>query len=235
MIGVVCGGMISSAFAAKQQELICSQVVDPFEKFNRAVFEFNLTLDHTLIRPVTKLYTKTVPSWGRERVHSFVNNLSTPLTILNNGVQGKGVEAQKSFWRFFVNTIFGIGGLFDVATKFGLHNNAQTFDDSFAHYGVNYGAYLNLPFLGPTTLRGASGKLLDFTLNPDNLVMDKNQRIAYFAVDSLDKRAEILDLSDSLEKSSLDYYAAVRSMYIQYIAKRNPACQNQAINYNLED
>lgn len=211
----------------------CYEIVDPYEHFNRAMFQVNLTLDHTILQPASLFYKKTIPTWGRERVSNFVGNLKSPLTLMNNFIQGDIDAAGKTFWRFFINSTFGIGGLVDFAGGFGLTEDQQTFGDSFAHYGVYYGAYLMLPIIGPTTVRDGSGKVFDVTLDPTNLVFTRNEQIAISATNTLVKRTEYLDLSNTLEETSLDYYAAVRSMYIQYRAKRTPGCKPPTIDYNM--
>lgn len=213
----------------------CYEIVDPYEKFNRTMFAINLTLDKTILVPVSTLYDKSVPSWGKDRINSFFGNLKAPLTFLNNVVQKEGMDAHRTFWRFLINSTFGIGGLFDIAGGFGLVERQQSFGDTFAHYGVHYGAYLMLPIIGPSTVRDGAGKAYDLILDPLNLVISNNrQKLYYYSASTINKRADLLDLSNSLEESSIDYYAAVRSMYIQYLAKRNKNCKPQVINYNLE-
>lgn len=210
----------------------CYEIVDPYEKFNRAMFEVNLTLDHTILKPITSAYNKAVPSWGRDRVSNFVSNLKSPLTLVNNIAQGNGGDAHRTFWRFFINTTFGLGGLLDFASGFGLPEKQQTFGDTFAHYGADYGAYLMIPIIGPTTVRDGTGKIYDLLLDPLNLELNTKDRLVLYTANTINKRSEYLDLSNSLEESSIDYYAAIRSMYIQYLAKQNPNCKPQVINYN---
>ena len=211
----------------------CYEIFDPYEKFNRAMFEVNLTLDHTVLRPVSTLYQRTVPTWGRDRVSTFIGNLKSPLTLMNNVLQGDADSAFRTFWRFFINTTFGLGGVLDFASGFGLEERKQVFGDTFAYYGVTYGAYLMLPVIGPTTVRDGVGKVYDTVLDPDNLFLTNGQRISLFAANSISVRTDYLDMTNSLEESSLDYYAQIRSMYIQNRAKNNPRCKGQAIDYDI--
>lgn len=212
----------------------CYEVVDSYEKFNRAMFQLDLTLDHTILKPVSTLYKKTVPSWGRDRVRNFIGNLKSPLTLLNNVAQGDSKSAFRTFWRFTINSTFGIGGLLDFASGFGLTENSQTFGDTFASYGADYGSYLVLPIIGPSSIRDAAGKVYDIVLDPLNLVLNYPERTGVFVASTISNRADYLDLSNSLEESSLDYYAQVRSMYLQYRAKKNIACKNKQIDYNVD-
>ncbi len=211
----------------------CSEIIDPYEKFNRAMFQVNLTLDHTILKPVSTLYKKTMPAWGRDRVTDFISNLKSPLTILNNTIQGDGGSAFRAFWRFFINTTFGLGGVLDFASGFGLEERRQVFGDSFAYYGVDYGAYLMLPVIGPTTIRDATGKVYDAILDPNNLVLSRDQLIALYTANTITTRADYLDITNSMEENSLDYYAQIRSMYIQNKAQNNPRCKNHTIDYNM--
>lgn len=213
---------------------LCYQVYDPYEKFNRAMFIFNDTLDNTILKPIAKAYNKTVPSWGRARIRGFFTNLSSPLTFLNNIFQGKPNAAAKTFFRFLINSTFGIGGTLDFAKDFGLYENTQVFGNTLARYGANYGAYLVLPFIGPSSIRQAVGMPFDMALNPLNLILDRDQMLVIYAGEKFTTRAEYVDLTSSLQASSLDYYAQVRSIYIQYIARHNPLCkQVNHIDYSI--
>lgn len=213
---------------------ICYHIYDPYEKFNRTMFTFNETLDNTILKPAVSAYNKTVPSWGRTRIRSFFINLMSPLTFLNNLLQGNPDAAAKTFFRFMINSTFGILGTIDYAKDFELYQNPQHFGDTFAHYGANYGAYLVLPFVGPSTVRSTVGMPFDAVLNPISLELNKEEMITAYLGNKFTARADILDFTSSLEASSLDYYAQVRSMYIQYVAKSNPKCQSATqVDYTI--
>lgn len=215
-------------------KLLCYQVYDPYEKFNRAVFTINDTLDHTILIPISRMYNKAVPSWGRVRIRSFFTNLASPLTFINNLLQGNGDAAVKTFFRFMINSTFGLFGTLDFAKDFGLYQNPQTFGNTFASYGANYGAYLVLPILGPSTVRHTAGIPFDAVLNPLNLVFDGKEMWAIYGGERFTARAANLEDTNSLQDSSLDYYAKIRSMYIQYIAKHNPKCKKMVqIDYSI--
>jgi phospholipid-binding lipoprotein MlaA len=233
LIAIVFFNSYSYAIPLTGYDGKCYEIVDPYEKFNRAMFEVNLTLDHTILRPVSSLYKKSVPSWGRDRVSNFLSNLQLPLTLVNNIAQGDSNSGFKTFWRFFINTTFGLGGLLDFATDLDLPYNPQVFGDTFARYGANYGAYLMLPIIGPATVRDGAGKVYDTVINPVNWMLTRDQFYVLYGANMIDTRAQFLDTTNNLEESSLDYYAQIRSMYIQYKAKKNPRCQAQAIDYNM--
>ncbi len=222
------------------QPACCYNIYDPYEKFNRKVFTFNETLDRTIFSPMAKVYNKTLPSWGRARIRGIFTNLSAPLTFLNNVAQGEGNEAAKTFFRFFVNTIFGFFGAIDFAKDFGLYERPQNFGDTFAHYGANYGAYLVLPIIGPSSVRQTAAIPFDAAFNPLNLYLDSKEVLGVYIGDKFTLRADYVDITSSLEASSLDYYAQIRSIYIQYLAKKNPKCKNvykvdQSIYDSYED
>ena len=212
----------------------CYVVKDPFEEFNRSMFKFNTTLDGMIIRPVVGIYIGIVPEWPRNRVHNFFNNLREPLTLANNVLQGDSKATSNTFGRFLVNTFFGLGGFLDFASYFDLNNETQKFDDTLSKYKFSYGSYLVLPLIGTTTTRGAVGKVGDFFLNPINYKLSKRNQLYYSSADNLDQRIQYNDLINATRKSSVDYYGKVRSMYIQYISRKNTHCpKSQAIDYSM--
>lgn len=215
---------------------LCYQVHDPFENINRKIFVFNDTLDNTILKPMAQVYNKTVPSWGRSRIRGFFTNLLSPLTFINNLLQGDPDAAAKTFFRFVVNSTFGILGTVDFAKDFGLYSRPQNFGDTFARYGANYGAYLVLPFFGPSSVRQTAAIPFDIYLNPLQIAFDGTERLAIFGGERFTAKAEYVDLTASLEASSLDYYAQVRSIYLQYIAKKNIRCKKiQQVDYSKYD
>jgi|GEM_PF-1728882 phospholipid-binding lipoprotein MlaA len=212
----------------------CYIVKDPFETFNRSMFTFNTTIDGVLVRPIVGIYIGIVPEWPRDRVHNFFNNLREPLTLVNNILQADGKAASDTFGRFIVNTFFGLGGFLDFASYFDLNKDTQRFDDTLSKYKVSYGSYLVLPIIGNTTTRGAVGKVGDLFLNPINHMLSQRQQVYYAAADNLDHRIQYHDIINASKKSSVDYYGKVRSMYIQYISRRNIHCPtNQPIDYSM--
>lgn len=189
-------------------------IYDPLEFINRPIYRFNTLLDKVLMKPIAKGYRHAVPLWGRQRIHSFLGNLSTPVDFFNAVLQGDVDQSFHSFWRFFVNTTFGIGGLFDIASLNGLNKRNEDFGQTLGVYGIGSGPYLVLPLLGPSSLRDATGRIADSVMDPFNYV---NQRLVLtrHMVGAVDAREGLLEVIDQVEKSAIDPYAAMRSMYLQ--------------------
>lgn len=217
-----------------QSKHSCYVVNDPFENFNRSMFKFNTTLDGMIVRPIVGIYIGIVPEWPRDRAHNFFDNLREPLTLVNNVLQGDGEAASKTFGRFLVNTLFGLGGFLDFASFFDLDKRVQKFDDTLSRYKISYGSYLVLPLIGTTTTRGAVGKVGDYFINPINYPLSAKKKFYYATADNLDQRIQYHDIINATRKSSVDYYGKVRSMYIQYISRKNIYCpENQTIDYSM--
>ena len=188
---------------------------DPLEKLNRAVFKFNKLVDEIVAEPVAKTYQKVVPHWGRMRVRSFMQNLKEPLYFANGILQLKPEKSIKAVSRFLVNSTWGLFGLFDIASTQNIVSEKADFESTLKFYKIEKGPYIVLPILGPSSLRGAIGKGLDVTLDPFTYHTKAKTKIIYNAIKFTDKREEILDISDHIEKTSIDEYAFVRSIYMQ--------------------
>jgi phospholipid-binding lipoprotein MlaA len=192
------------------------QVYDPFEKLNRKIYHFNSVVDYFLLRPIAKIYDRITNDYTKARVGSFVNNVTTPLTFVNYGLQADYNNGAKSFWRFLINTTFGIGGLFDVAGKMGLNVQSQTFGSTLARYGVAPGPYLVLPLLGSTMMRDATDPIFTNSyLNPLSYAANRNTRYIFYGGKLVHERAAVLPLTDYIMHNSLDPYIAVRSSVYQ--------------------
>lgn len=139
-------------------------ISDPFEQWNRRVYHFNYRFDQWVFLPVVKGYTKVTPHFVRTGVSSFFSNLGEIPTLANSLLQLKGHRAMETTARILFNTIFGIGGLWDPATKMGLKKNTEDLGQTLGHYGVAPGPYMMLPFLGPSNIRDTGGLVADFSL-----------------------------------------------------------------------
>jgi phospholipid-binding lipoprotein MlaA len=193
-------------------------VSDPIEPVNRAVFSFNRYFDKFIFKPVAKTYKYVVPADGQDIVGNVLGNLNEPVTFVNSAFQGDFDNATHSFWRFTVNSTWGIGGLFDVAKEAGLTSREEDFGQTLGHYGVGHGAYLMLPILGPSSLRDGVGKAADSFAEPINYVDDALIVAAEKVVYGIHTRAGLLKLIDDVEATSFDPYAAFKSLYIQHRA-----------------
>lgn len=193
----------------------CVEIDDPYERLNRKLFAFNSFLDHVMLRPVAKGYRTFVPEYGRERIGNALDNMTTPLTVVNNALQFKLQDTLLSFWKFGLNTVFGIGGTYDFAGQNGLKMKQQTFGSTLAYYGVAPGPYLVVPVFGPSSVRDATDIVMSGPLNPTNYMLHQDARDVRKVVSMVHKRAEILKVTDKIAETSADSYASIRSMYHQ--------------------
>ena len=210
-----------AALAATAAARAADTPKDPLERLNRATFAFNDAFDRMLARPAAKAYKAAVPEKGRRVVSNFLANLGYPTVIVNDALQGKLHDAGTDSVRFLANTVIGIGGLFDPATRFGLAIHDQDFGSTLGHWGVPAGPYVVLPFLGPSDFRDAPGKLVDHYTGGDyNLKYLDDGGWNYSVVDYglyamrlLDRRTELLATDEALEEA-FDKYAVVRNAYV---------------------
>ena len=204
-------------------------VRDCFEKINRATFAFNMTLDKVLFRPVATGYRK-LPSPIRTGTSNALNNLSNLVTIPNNILQGDFLAAGNNSIRFIINTTIGIVGIFDPANVLGFKKlEKEDFGQTFGTMGIGEGCYLVLPVIGPSTVRDAVGSLVSMTggdawynITVKNDTQYFKESDYYFSKlsEGIDFRAKNLESFNSLEKTSVDFYATVRSLYLQDRARK---------------
>lgn len=192
---------------------------DPLEGLNRGIFEFNRVVDGVLIKPAAQIYRGVLPQPAQDSVRSFLRNLRSPVIFVNDVLQGDFDRAGSTLGRFVVNTTVGLAGLFDPASGIGMPFHDEDFGQTLAVWGVGEGPYLVLPLLGPSNPRDTVGLASEFFLDPVNIYLN-NQDLEYLTyvragVRAIDARARSLDTLDELERTSLDYYAAIRSLYRQ--------------------
>ena len=201
-----------------------TEIKDCFENLNRATFAFNQALDGILFKPVASAY-RILPSPVRSGVSNSLDNLSNLVTIPNNIIQGDLKKAGMNTGRFIINTTVGILGFIDVAEHIGLPDyEKEDYGQSLAKLGVGPGCYLVLPVLGPSTVRDAAGSLVN-VMGGDAWynVTVKNDTHHFTDIDyyssrvtsGVDFRAKNYDALENLEKNSLDFYASVKSLYLQ--------------------
>ncbi len=193
-------------------------VNDPFEPANRVMFAVNNIIDTVLLRPIAIAYREIVPGPAKKIVFNFVRNLSLPLTIINDALQGNWDRADVATRRFVVNTTAGIGGLFDIATDIDLPHHKEDFGQTFGTYDIVPGPYIVLPILGPSSARHTFGRVLDFLLDPVSFASASapfEARMTVRGLTIVDQRYQLLGPLDDVKRTSLDYYAALRSLYRQ--------------------
>ena len=188
---------------------------DPLEAINRPIFEANVFLDRWILRPVTRIYIETVPEPGRVGLSNALQNLRTPVILLNDFFQGEMSRAGATFGRFFINSLLGLGGVIDVADAMGLPGHQEDFGQTLGSYGIGGSPYLVLPLMGPTTPRDAIGKIADVAIDPLTYLTPDSLSEIETGVGLVNDRASIINETDTLEETSLDFYAAVRSFYYQ--------------------
>ena len=200
------------------------EVKDCFEGLNRATFSLNQGLDKVIFKPVAKGYRK-LPSPIRSGTSNALENISSLITIPNNILQGEFRKAGINTGRFAVNTTVGILGIFDVATKMNFPEyEKEDYGQTFGAWGIGAGCYVVLPVIGPSTVRDAFGSFVNVlggdpyynaSVHGNNQYLDKDLYMTTKIISGIDFRAKNLDTIDNLEKNSMDFYASVRSLYLQ--------------------
>jgi phospholipid-binding lipoprotein MlaA len=188
---------------------------DPFEGFNRGVYEFNEAVDKAVLKPVAEGYRFVVPQFVRSSVGNFFSNLNDVLVAINNVLQGKFKAAYSDFGRVAINSTIGIGGLFDVATEAGIDKHDEDFGQTLGWWGVRDGPYIVLPFFGPSTARDTVGRVGDYFTDVLTYVDPTRSRNILRGSRIVNRRAELLDASKVLETAALDPYEFVRDAYLQ--------------------
>lgn len=224
---------------------------DPYEGFNRGVWEFNQAIDTVAIKPATTVYRTVTPVPARRGIRGILANLSEPFSFINNLLQGKPDRAFNSLGRFLVNSTIGVGGLADHATDLGLPPTDEDFGQTLAVAGAKESPYLVLPLLGPSTVRDAVGTAVEFVADPARVVINEEltatQEYAVTGTRVLNGRSQLIESgAEELLDSSADPYAAARSAYFQRraaairdeesgAATLTPEEENQLLDEALED
>lgn len=217
LLTVSCASLMLTiaACSAPQDQDDAAAKQDPWEGFNRGIYAFNDALDTVVLRPVAKAYRGVVPEYGRERVTNVMTNLRQPVVMLNSVLQGDPENAFSSFWSFVLNSTLGIGGIFDFAdVNTDLKVRDEDFGQTLGAWGLPSGPYLVLPILGPSTVRDTVGLAGDWLTDPFNY-LDDEIVITRTVLRAIDARANVLDLTDDIDKNSFDPYATYRSGYLQ--------------------
>lgn len=188
---------------------------DPFESFNRSIYAFNEGVDKAVFRPVATVYKNVTPRLVREGVTNFFDNLGDVWAFVNNLLQGQGEGAYNSAVRVTVNTVFGLGGLFDVASEAGIERHKQDFGQTLGRWGIPTGPYLVLPFWGASTVRDAIGLPVDAYGYPVGQIEDVPVRNSLYGLRFLNLRANYLQAGDIFDSVALDKYSLTRDVYLR--------------------
>ena len=206
---------------------------DPWEKTNRDVFDFDVRLDHAVARPVARGYRDAVPEPVRDGIHNALTNLHAPVVLANDVLQGDGDKAVNTFGRIVINSTVGLGGLIDIAAKAGLPAHDNDFGITLGKAGAAEGSYLVLPFYGPKPPRDLVGSGVDIAFDPVTYLAwggGNLYELVRTGLGVIDYRTANIDKIESIERSSIDFYATTRSLYRQY---RNAEINGDKANEDL--
>jgi len=192
-----------------------AQRPDPLEPMNRKIFGFNEVVDDNVLKPVATAYQKVVPSPVRTGVTNFFYNLGDPWSAANLLMQGRVKDGLSDVGRFGVNTVAGILGFFDVATGWGLPRHGEDFGQTLGVWGVDSGAYLVLPLLGPSTARDTASLPIDFMARPQGQIGDAGVANGLTLLEFVDRRANLLQAGQLLDDIALDKYTFMRDAFLQ--------------------
>lgn len=190
-------------------------VRDPLESINRNIYVFNNAVDKALVRPAAIVYRDVVPAPVRYGVSNFLGNLEDVWSIVNNSLQGKGQAAGRSVARVIVNTVFGLGGVLDVASELRIPRRDADFSQTLGVWGVPDGPYLMLPLLGPSIARDLLAWPVDSQGYLVGQVSDIPVRNSLLVLDQLDTRVDLLSAEKTLDESAFDRYSFIRDIFFQ--------------------
>jgi phospholipid-binding lipoprotein MlaA len=204
---------------------------DPWEATNRDIFAFDVWIEHNVARPVDDSYRAVLPQPAREGVHNVTTNLHEPIVLANDVLQGDAKKAVRTLGRIVINSTLGLGGLIDVAAKIGIAYHDNDFGITLGQNGVQEGSYLVLPFVGPMPPRDLLGSAVDGAFDPFTYSRFRGKdtwllvRSGLRVIDTVDQRREEFE---SIERTSVDFYATTRNLYRQ---SRDARIRGENTNY----
>jgi phospholipid-binding lipoprotein MlaA len=233
MIGVCVVSLFASTVSIADTERTVNPA-DPYEPFNRVMYNFNDFLDRALLKPAAKLYNKVMPIPLKKGIGNMFSNLDNIPTVANDVLQANFYQAVSDSWRFALNSTVGIAGFFDVAEDLGLERNVEDLGLTFAQWGWKNSNYLVLPFIGPSTVRDGLGWPINYellTIYP--YVHPIRDRYIIYGVGVVSKRAELLRFQNVMEQAAVDRYVFMRDAYLQnrnYKIERNKQLGDPYLN-----
>lgn len=219
VMGVRIGlALVAGALLAGCAAPVAQGIDDPYERDNRAMHAFNVGLDRNILKPLAGGGGGAVPAEVWQGVGNFADNLEAPGEVVNSLLQFRLGAAVENTLRFGLNTVIGVGGLFDPATAMGVEGRSTDFGETLHVWGVGEGAYMELPVYGPSTQRDTLGMVVDYAINPVRLLVPKPEGYIDTAAQILSKvgdRSRYSETFDQLLYESADSYAQARLLYLQ--------------------
>jgi phospholipid-binding lipoprotein MlaA len=209
LLGVVCLAVLAGCAATNNNPR------DPLEGLNRGVYRFNEYADNLVLKPAAEIYRGVLPPIVRTGVSNFFSNINDVLVALNNLLQGKVSDAVSDIGRIAVNSTAGLLGIIDVATEIGLEKHDEDFGQTLGWWGLRDGPYVVLPLLGPSSVRDAFGRLVDYKTDPLSYIDPTRDRNIVLGTRLVNRRSELLETGKILETAALDPYEFVRDAYLQ--------------------
>lgn len=206
---VAAASLLAVAGAAHAQS-----ATDPLEGWNRVVFGFNEGLDAAVLKPLATGYKTVVPELVRSGVSNVFGNFGDGWSAINQLLQGKPTAAAEMTMRVATNSVFGLGGLFDVASDLGIERRPEDFGQTLGRWGLPAGPYIVWPLLGPSSLRDTTAMPLDMAWRPAVLTHDDPTRIGLSALQLIDVRAGLLSAGRLIDEIALDKYVFIRDGYL---------------------
>ncbi len=187
---------------------------DPWEGFNRGVYSFNEAIDGAVFDPISKVYKAITPEIIDTGITNMFSNIGDISVIANDILQFKFSQALSDLARFVFNTTLGLLGFFDVSTQMGFEKHDEDFGQTLASWGIGSGPYLMVPFFGPSTIRDATGFVVDAgLLNPIFYIDDELTRAGLLTLNYVDFKADLTSASNLLEEAALDKYEFIKNAY----------------------
>lgn len=211
---------------------------DPLEPMNRSIYKFNDAVDGAVLKPMANGYKAVVPSPVRQGVSNFFSNIGDVWSMINHALQFEIVNAGKTAVRLGINTIFGIGGIFDIATDAGIQPPKADLGQTLGKWGVPSGPYVVIPILGPSSVRDGTGTVTATYYDPVNRVSDNATRNVLTVTRLVDIRTQLLNATDAVDAIALDKYSFIRDVYLkrrQNMIKPQKPANDDDIDYSVED
>ncbi|TMG83901.1 MAG: VacJ family lipoprotein [Betaproteobacteria bacterium] len=188
---------------------------DPFEPWNRTMYDVHQAVDGTIVKPIAQAYVTATPELIRTGISNFFGNIDDLFTGINNMLEGRGDQAGDDFGRVLLNSTFGMGGILDLASMMGITKDKKDFGITFGKWGAPQGPYFFVPLFGPTTLRDGTGTVVRIFLSPIGYINEIPVRNTLYGVGYLDTRAQALSAESVLDTAAIDRYRFLRNAYLK--------------------